>query len=138
MTRARRCSAALVCGAMLLLMQSATAEARVDGTRYTWTVVPSPNAGSNANYLTGTAAISSTDVWAVGAEYRQTTSTPAPLTQHWDGTSWSIVRAPSGTQNYNELNAVSATSSGDVWAVGYRLLGAYTKRTFVLHWDGGG
>src|SRR5205823_6205371 len=31
-----------------------------------WSVVPSPNMGSGDNYLRGLAAVSSSDVWAVG------------------------------------------------------------------------
>jgi hypothetical protein len=130
-TRARAWRAALACTAMLFLAQPASA-----ATTATWTVVQSPNVSFQANYLAGIAAVSPSDVWAVGAEYRNDTSTPAPLIEHWDGTRWSLVRAPVATWNYNELSAVSATSSTDAWSVGYRLVGPYLEQTFVVHWDG--
>jgi hypothetical protein len=42
-----------------------------------WTVVPTPDVSSQGNYLTSVAAVGSTDVWAVGAEYRAI-GTPRP------------------------------------------------------------
>jgi hypothetical protein len=69
------------------------------------------------------AAISSTDVWAVGS------SAPAPkgeattLTEHWNGSAWSIVKSPdasnAATLGGDQLTAVAAVSSADIWAVGY-------------------
>ena len=55
-----------------------------------WAVVDSPNAGTLDNELRAVSAISSTDIWAVGyagnaQEGYQT------LTEHWDGSAWSIV-----------------------------------------------
>jgi hypothetical protein len=102
----------------------------------TWTVVPSPNVSQQANYLSGVAAISSTEAWAVGAQYRNRTSTPAPLAEHWNGSSWTLVPIPSKTANYNELFAVDASSTTDVWGVGYWLIDAFTERTLAEHWDG--
>ena len=41
------------------------------------------------------------------------------LTEHWNGSNWSIVSSPSpGTYNGNELYGVAAISTNDVWAVG--------------------
>ncbi len=55
---------------------------------------------------------------------------------HWNGTSWSIVPSPSpGTSP--TLTAVSASSAGDVWAVGYDTPpGATTPQTLTLNWNG--
>ncbi len=102
----------------------------------TWTVVPSPNISQQANYLSGVAAISATEAWAVGAQYRNRTATPAPLAERWNGSSWSLVAIPSKTTNYNELFAVDASSATDVWGVGYWLVDAFTERTLAEHWDG--
>ena len=61
------------------------------------------------------AAVSSSDVWAVGSQGSRT------LTEHWDGTRWSVVTSPNPlptTKGNNFLTSVTTVSSGDVWAVG--------------------
>jgi hypothetical protein len=101
-----------------------------------WTVVPSPNPSSQANYLSAVAAVAPNDVWAVGAEYRPI-STPGTLTEHWDGTAWSLVPSPNFNQGYNELYGVTAISTNDVWAVGYHNIANYgSEKTMALHWNG--
>jgi hypothetical protein len=102
-----------------------------------WTVVPSPNPSTQGNYLTSIAAVSPTDLWAVGSAYRQTTSTPGTLTERWNGSSWSVVPSPNFNQGYNELYGVDAVSSTDVWAVGYHNISLYgSEKTMAQHWDG--
>ena len=60
----------------------------------TWSVVTSPNAGTGSNYLYGVAAVSVSDIWAVG--YYTTTGTlQQTLTLHWDGAAWTQVPSPS-------------------------------------------
>jgi hypothetical protein len=57
-----------------------------------WSVVSSPNPGTNYDSLEGVAAISASDVWAVGAYlYGADTQT---LVEQWDGTQWSVVPSP--------------------------------------------
>jgi hypothetical protein len=110
----------------------ASARPRVTG----WTVVPSPSPSSQANYLTAVAAISPTDVWAVGAAYRPI-STPGTLTEHWNGSTWSLVPSPNFNQGYNELYGAAAISSTDVWAVGYHNIANYgSEKSMALHWNG--
>jgi hypothetical protein len=83
-----------------------------------WSIVASPTVASN-DTLTGVAARSATDIWAVG--FRQDRSGAIPidrtLTEHWNGSAWSVVASPNVGSNDNLLNGVAATS-GDVWAVG--------------------
>jgi hypothetical protein len=55
----------------------------------------------------GVAAVATGDVWAVGSHGLDPTSDP-PLSEHWDGTSWRVVRTASGAQ----LLGVAAESSG--------------------------
>jgi hypothetical protein len=80
--------------------------------------VASPTLASN-DTLTGVAARSATDIWAVG--FRQDRSGAIPigrtLTEHWNGSAWSVVASPNVGSNDNLLNAVAAVP-GDVWAVG--------------------
>ncbi len=79
-----------------------------------WSIVPSPNQGPSDNYLSGVAAISASDVWAVGYYVGDTTQ---PLEEHWDGTAWSVY-GPSPGMSYSDTWAVAAVSTGDIWAVG--------------------
>jgi hypothetical protein len=119
----------------LLLALVGPAGAAVDASP--WTVIPSPSPSTQANYLAGVEAISATDAWAVGAWYRNTYSTPGTLTEHWDGTSWKVIKSPNSTQGYNEMRDVSAVSSTDVWAVGYHNQSSYaSEKTMAMHWNG--
>jgi hypothetical protein len=106
-----------------------------DGT--SWAQVPSPSPGT-FNQLTSVHEISSTDAWAVGSVTDgngfQT------LTLHWDGTSWTQVASPSPGGQFNTfLTGVTATSGGDVWAVGDYISSqdpSVTLLSLILHWDG--
>lgn len=102
-----------------------------DGTG--WSVVPSPNVGTGYNSLSGVAAISSNDVWAVGSyEESNYPYDNQTLIEHWDGTSWSVVSSPNPT-NGGWLAAVAADSSTDIWAVGQ---GGAGGQTLTEHWNG--
>ena len=101
-----------------------------DGT--SWRQMGSPNVAGGANQLSGVAAISANDIWAVGS------AGGAPLTLHWNGNAWSVVPMQIGSGSSGErLTAVSGTASNDVWAVGQGR-GFFSNRTSatVWHWDG--
>jgi len=104
----------------------------------TWIHVPSPNpAGAAASFLTGVAATSPDNAWAVG--YSGTGSKNKTLIEHWNGRSWTIVPSPSpgphGGQNI--LNSVAMTSATSAWAVGYDgNVITIADRTLILHWNG--
>ncbi len=98
-----------------------------------WGLVPNPNPGP-LNELFGVAAVSSDDVWAVGlytvsSPYQQLT-----LIEHWNGTSWRVVPSPSPSGAFSQLNAVTAVSSNDLWAVGYD--STTSDFTLIEHWNG--
>jgi hypothetical protein len=102
-----------------------------------WTVVPTPSPSAQSNYLSAMDALSPTDMWAVGAWYRPSTSTPGTLTEHWNGSTWSLVPSPNFNEGYNELYGVAAFSSTDAWAVGYHNISYYgSEKTMAQHWDG--
>src|SRR5207248_3279171 len=85
-----------------------------------WNSVYSPNVGANDNKLNAVAAISTNDAWAVGSYSDQQFAGPnQTLTEHWDGSAWSVV--PSGNPGASDdvLLGVAAVSPDDVWAVGY-------------------
>ncbi|HXY72435.1 MAG TPA: VCBS repeat-containing protein, partial [Actinomycetota bacterium] len=59
------------------------------------------------------------------------------LTEHWDGTAWSIVDSPTmPSSGSNTLTAVSALSTNNVWAVGYYFDSKNVRKTLIEHWDG--
>jgi hypothetical protein len=103
----------------------------------TWSVVPSPNVGASGTVLRGVVAVTSNDVWAVG--YSNTYGTPQTLTLHWDGSTWRVIPSPV-VQGGSAFEAVAAASSTDIWAVGYRAGGLpefpTTTGTMVAHWNG--
>jgi len=80
----------------------------------TWSVVASPRL-PNGSFLTGVAAASTQDVWAVGDQPGRAIFDS--VIEHWDGTSWKVIASPQFT-NGSFLSAVAATSSSDAWAVG--------------------
>lgn len=76
-------------------------------------------------------------MWAVGQAVNSSTlASEGTLIEHWNGTAWSVVPSPtSGTNDY--LNGVTASGSGDVWAVGaYLPSGASNEQTLTLNWNG--
>src|SRR5689334_17781737 len=89
----------------------------VHGNGTSWTTVPSPNPPSSKAVLQAVAGVGANDAWAVGeyigGQYNQWQT----LTEHWDGTAWTIVPSPNNIYN-NRLYAVTAIASNDVWAVG--------------------
>ena len=120
-----------------------------------WTATPVPIFGSSTAKFAGMAAISANDVWAVGAtgpaNPNDQSFATQTLAEHWDGTKWSVVSVPDlpGSSSFggDQLTAVSAVSSNDVWAVGYAGRTDYyppnppanfsqTVETLIEHWDG--
>ncbi len=73
--------------------------------------------------------------WAVGGNWtlsHETISVGRALIVRWTGRAWTRVPAPGGF-----LQAVTATSATDAWAVGWSLpSGATQPETLILHWNG--
>ena len=92
----------------------------------------------------GVSATSGRDVWAVGM-YRAVAPRYEPgrtLTEHWDGTRWTIVAAPDVQLGQSPegviwaedtLNAVVDDPTTGVWAVG----DAAPQGGLILHWENG-
>lgn len=117
---------------------SIPARAEEGGCDPAWAVVSSPNGSGDDNALGDVTVISANDIWAVG----NTGSGANPLntlTEHWNGSGWSVVPSPNGTFPVNYLVSVSAVSSSDVWAVGYSYNGSVSdsqSKTLIMHWNG--
>ena len=83
-----------------------------------WSVVAAPTpAGSSVAEFTSVSAVASNNVWAVGFSLSvvNNENVSTPLVEHYNGTSWSIQTTPA---TGGKLNAVTAVSATDVWAVG--------------------
>jgi len=96
-----------------------------------WKVVPSPNGvHEGGNNLGGVSFVSAKDGWAVG-DFGLPEGTVHTLTEHWDGSAWTVVPSPDGPSGNGDLEAVSAVATDDVWAVGHAGLA-----TLAMRWDG--
>jgi hypothetical protein len=100
-----------------------------------WTRTPSPNVGTYSNYFNGVAAISPTDIWAVGNHSTGFDNVTKTMTEHWNGQQWSVIPSPNATKGYNFLNGVSADSTNDVWAVGASESNG-PAHPLIEHWNG--
>jgi hypothetical protein len=106
-----------------------------------WSIVKSPNRPSaphTRNQLSGIAAVSANNIWAAGTS-GVGTGNDHTLIEHWNGSKWSIVPSPNGSQFGNRLFGVAALSTNDAWAVGNYSpqsgeLPPYN--TLVEHWNG--
>ena len=81
--------------------------------------------------ITGITVLSDRDVWATGGQINGKTLT---LTEHWTGTSWSVVPSPNPFSTFSYLTGVAAVASNDIWAVGYGARSDF--KTLAIHWDG--
>ena len=99
-----------------------------DGTSWSNISFPQLPGSGNTYFFRGLSATSANDVWAVG--FRQwayfSGDLNAPVTYHWNGTSWSLVYNAGTTYEY--LWGVSAIAPNDVWAVG--------DNGQTQHWNG--
>jgi hypothetical protein len=103
-----------------------------------WSIVPTPNVGSNGSSLAGVSALTPTDVWAVGNFNLGTqTNNGRTLIEHFDGNAWSVVPSPNLGNGGDFLTGVAAIAADDVWAVGW-----FDNQTvgflgpLIEHWNG--
>jgi hypothetical protein len=98
-----------------------------------WSYVPSPFfRRSTQTALLDVAAVSANDVWAVGTYYSGAKHGRQPLTEHWNGSAWSIVPAASAGGDFI-FSSLTALAADDVWAVGFNGTGG---GPLAEHWDG--
>ena len=133
--RLRHAAAALAVPLLMTsVLASAGSAAASAAACQNWTGMQPPSPGASSNELFGVAVLSACDAWAVGDDVtsnggRQT------LTEHWNGSSWTVVPSPDPASPDNVLSSVRAVSRTNVWAVGYTAGGAGDK-TLILHWNG--
>ncbi|MEO8973247.1 MAG: hypothetical protein ABI406_16805 [Ktedonobacteraceae bacterium] len=101
-----------------------------------WSVSPTLNPSTLDNQLYGVTTISASDAWAVGRELINQTGNTQAFTEHWNGSSWSIVPNINPGQVFNDLGAVAAISTNNVWAVGSYTTSDYNNHTLIEQWNG--
>ena len=100
-----------------------------------WTIVPSPNRGTDGSQLNGVTTVSNqTSAWAVG--YSGQGNGVQTLIERWNGSAWTIVDSPNPGTSGNYLQAIAEVrTNGDLWAVGYYYESGH-PRTLIERWDG--
>ena len=101
----------------------------------------SPSPTPAGNMLNAVAALSPSDVWAVGFDNSSNLNEAKTLTLHFDGTSWKTIPSPNpGKCNQgnfgNVLTSIAAVASNDVWAVGFTFPCNALLQPMTMHWDG--
>jgi len=96
-----------------------------------WTPMTSPQI-QEANLLS-IAANGPTDIWAVGLVRG---IAPHLLAEHFDGTSWRVVKTPDIASAYVDLESVVTVTPANAWAVGYYLADSGNYAPLTAHWDG--
>ena len=107
------------------------------GSGWTATTVPLASVYSlQAAQLNGVAEVAAGDGWAVGTVSDPSSLASQTLAYHWNGSTWRRVSTPdpAGPSQGNELAAVAARATNDVWAAGGD--GGYPEASLVLHWNG--
>ena len=133
--RNRRRRLVLTSVTLAMLLAWATAASAAPG----WTVIHSVDPSAGTNVLNGVAVRSSSDAWAVGqfTAPDQDDDGLNMLTEHWNGSRWSQVGAPAVLHQDESLLAVSTSSAGDAWAVGFtKTVGAAGRFPLAVHWNG--
>lgn len=108
-----------------------------------WRKIAAP-ASKDSDALAAVAASGARDVWAVGtATPTGSSAVQRTLILHWTGQRWSAVPSPSPGKAGNYLDAVTAVSHSDAWAVGNYCPtssscggSALLGRPLTLHWNG--
>jgi len=106
-----------------------------------WKLVTVPDRGTEGSLLLGTTALSATDVWSVGIT-DQSDGGLLSLTEHYNGTTWSVAPSPDPGQLAaapdDSLAGVASPGHGIVWAVGAQEIpGSCCLRTLALRTTSG-
>jgi hypothetical protein len=103
-----------------------------------WKVVAVPEPNQSSGTLQAVTALSPTNAWAVGeATGAGSAIGGSTLTEHWNGTAWSVVPSPTPGA-YPSLTGVAARSASDVYAVGTNLpsVNGGPEQAMILRWNG--
>src|SRR5438874_1801719 len=115
--------AMLVCVVTLLLsaLSLTTAEAKANS-----------SGSPTFRHLNSVAAVSASDVWAVG-NFSKSNNSSQTLIEHWNGTGWSVITSPN-PGSVDLLLGIAVVSTNNIWAVGQSL--AQIGQGLIEHWNG--
>ena len=102
-----------------------------------WSVVPSPNVGTSHNYLNAVAAVTPSNVWAVGYYVGSSGDPYQTLIERWNGTIWNTLPSQNPSNGGgNFLYGVDVISASNVWAVGnYKNTSTGAFQTLIEQWN---
>lgn len=103
-----------------------------------WSVFPTPSIINASNeVLVGIVALSSGNIWSAGQFIVPLEgSAQHTLTEHWDGSTWTVVPSPNAESSNNRLEGIAATPKGTLWAVGTTGVFGQPERTLILRRSG--
>jgi hypothetical protein len=84
---------------------------------HTWAVVAAANPGSADDMLYSVAAVTDSDVWAVGT-YGDSAGYFHPLIEHWNGRDWTAQPIQGLGPGADGILSEVTSASGEVWATG--------------------
>jgi hypothetical protein len=131
-----RCGALVICGSAIALTASVLpAQAATTGWRADTKIAVK---GKRA-LVSGVAAVSANDAWAVGAAATSTATKVVSYIEHWTGKSWRRVALPSKVAKVANsqaflISSVAASSRTNVWVIGE--VPAPTGAVRYLHFNG--
>lgn len=111
-----------------------------DGAR--WQRLSVPIGVTKQGELWDLAAVSTDDVWVVGATSPKSDKHGADtsLLAHWDGAVWKTFPKPAPPAAYSRLTTITAIAADDIWVIGTMsaqpLESTNPRRLFAEHWDG--
>jgi hypothetical protein len=113
-----------------LTLQEQTLVESWDGT--SWSIVSSPNHGTDTSQLQAISCVSSTFCQAVGLYFDETTKTELTLIESWDGTNWSLVSSTPNAGILDLLGAVSCPDTSHCEVVGSFLNSSDVSGSLIL------
>jgi len=111
-----------------------------DGAR--WRRLSPPIGLKQQAFLWDVAAVSTDDVWVVGATESKSDEhfADTSLLAHWDGAAWKTFPKPAPPAAYSRLTTITAIAADDVWAIGTMAAQPFEyvspQRLYAEHWDG--
>lgn len=109
-----------------------TSPARTTGT---WSISPSPDVGTGANYLAGVSCSSGAFCVAVGGDMNSD-GVFQSLIEEWNGRIWSVAASPDVGSGNNSLSGVSCVSAWSCVAVGEYDNTLGVSQNLVEEWNG--
>jgi hypothetical protein len=97
------------------------------------TINPKPTQVNNSSFA-GVSASGPDEAWAVGT-YEDAVANDNPLSEHWNGTTWTRVTVPVPAGQTATLGGVDDLGPDNAWAVGTSS-GSAGQLTLIEHWNG--